>query len=119
MLSSAPRFEHRSTPTGSHGAAAPQVRRKAAERTALLVPDALAALERLLEPDVDERLQLDAARLILRLAADTPAGTGISVDAAHQLPSADELADHEIQRIIDAARPQQQTARDDETRFAV
>jgi hypothetical protein len=103
----------------SHGAAAPQVRRRAAERMALLAPAALASLERLLEPSVDERLQLAAARLILSLAAATPAGTGTGVDAAHRLPGADDLADHEIQRIIDAARSQRQAVLDDEVRFAV
>src|ERR1700730_10114119 len=55
----------------SHGAAAPQVRRKAAERMALLVPHALGALARLLEPNVDERLQLLAAREVLRLGVYT------------------------------------------------
>jgi hypothetical protein len=69
-------------------------------------------------PGVDERLQLAAARLILRLAVD-PAGTGMGADAEQAHSGGDELADHEIQRVIDAARSQRHAARDNEARFAV
>ena len=85
----------------SHGAAAPQVRARAAERLALLVPDALATLRRLLEGSTDERLQLAAAREVLRVGDSLrySEAEGPVVTRAD-----DDLRQREVERVIARAR---------------
>jgi hypothetical protein len=84
---------------------------------AVLVPDALGALERLLEPNVDERLQLLADREVLRLGAYTSSDDhrGLIERAAD-----DELTRHGIDGVIAAARQEQLASpSDDAERYAV
>lgn len=102
----------------THGAAAPQVRQRAAERLALLVPDALGTLKRLLEPGVDEHLQLAAAREVLRLGAYVAATE--SDAGGSECRSEDELSRREINGLVARARQVHlATPGEDAERYAV
>ena len=89
-----------------HGGAAPQVKRKAAERLRALVHPAIDRLEKTIEDECHPQTALAAARDVLDRVPETSRHSKLAVGAAVDIgdPGREKLTDEKLAQLVAAAK---------------